>query len=103
MLSPTLPYVSWEHEDQALSLSIKPSKVAKLRRASARKGTSISDLVEVMADKMDAEPAPTASTISQFFGSLKLKPENFEEDSRAGAELRKTETYQRMKAKRKRA
>lgn len=86
-----------------LTLSIKPSKVTKLRRASARKGTSISDLVEVMADKLDAEPAPTVSNISRYFGSLKLKAELFEEDSRAGAELRKTETYQRMKAKRKRA
>jgi len=88
---------------QKLTLSVDKAKVALLRRASARKGTSISDLVEVMADKLDAEPAPTGSNIRQYFGTLKLKPELFEEDSRAGAELRKTETYQRMKAKRNRA
>lgn len=88
-----------------LTLSIDRRKVAKLRRASARKGTSISQLVENMADKLDEEPATQAdSPISRLFGSLKLPPEAFEEDSRGGAELRKTEYYERMmKAKRKRA
>ena len=86
-----------------LTLSIDRKKVVKLRRASTRKGTSISELVEGMADRLDEERTPPAeSRIQEFFGTLKLKPEAFEEDSREGAELRKTETYQRMKAKRKR-
>lgn len=88
---------------QKLTLSVDKRKVALLRKASARKGTSNSDLVEVMAEKLDAEPVSAESNIGQFFGSLKLKEAHFEEDSRAGAELRKTETYLRSKAKRKRA
>jgi len=88
-----------------LTLSIDRGKVAKLRRASVRKGTSISELVELMADRLDDEKTdPDASRIEQFFGSLKLRPEDFEEDSRGGAELRKTEHYDRLKkTKRKRA
>ncbi len=86
-----------------LTLSIDPKKVVKLRRASNRKGTSISELVEGMADRLDEEKTPaTESRIKDFFGTLKLKPEAFDEDSREGAELRKTETYQRIKGKRKR-
>lgn len=87
-----------------LTLSIDRNKVMKLRRASIRKGTSISELVERMADRLDEEVAPPeGSRIQQFFGTLKLKAEAFEEDSRGGAELRKTETYERMKRKRNRA
>lgn len=87
-----------------LTLSIDRRKVAKLRKASERKGTSISGLVANLADKLDDEPAQeTEPGIRKWLGTLDLKPEDFEEDSRAGAELRKTEAYERMKAKRKRA
>jgi hypothetical protein len=94
-----------------LTLSIDRRKVAKLRRASARKGKSISELVENLADQLDAqkgdEPSVVAEPgIAKWFGSLAdiLTPEDFEEDSRGGAELRKTEAYERLKkAKRKRA
>jgi hypothetical protein len=88
-----------------LTLSIDRGKVAKLRRASARKGASISELVETMADKLDEAPADdTEPNILKWAGSLVLAPEDFEEDSRGGAELRKTEYYVKMKkAKRKRA
>jgi hypothetical protein len=94
-----------------LTLSIDRRKVAKLRRASARKGKSISELVENLADQLDAqkdeEPTVVAEPgILKWAGYLadKLTPEDFEEDSRGGAELRKTLYYERMqKAKRKRA
>jgi hypothetical protein len=85
-----------------LTLSIDRNKVMKLRRASARKGTSISELVEGMADRLDEEVATdTTSTIERFFGSLKLKDADFEEDSRGGEELRKTEYYEQMKKARR--
>jgi len=94
-----------------LTLSIDRRKVAKLRRASARKGKSISELVENLADQLDAhkDEEPTVGAepgILKWAGYLadKLTPEDFEEDSRGGAELRKTLYYERMqKAKRKRA
>lgn len=88
-----------------LTLSVDRRKLAKLRRASARKGISISAMVESLADKLDEEPSDHTPSIRRWFGSLAdiLTPEDFEEDSRGGAELRKTEYYQRMKAKHKRA
>jgi len=88
-----------------LTLSIDRRKVAKLRKASARKGTSISELVENMADELDGSPAEdTEANILKWAGTLVLPPEAFEEDSRGGGELRKTEFYARMKkADRKRA
>lgn len=88
-----------------LTLSVDRRKLAKLRRVSARKGISISAMVESLADKLDEERATaTGEGIARLFGSLKLPPEAFEEDSRYGAELRKTEYYERMmKAKHKRA
>jgi hypothetical protein len=88
-----------------LTLSIDRRKVAKLRKASARRSTSISELVENMADKLDEAPVEdTEANILKWAGSLELPPEAFEEDSRGGAELRKTKYYARMKkADRKRA
>jgi len=88
-----------------LTLSVDRRKLAKLRRASVNKGASISQLVENMADKLDEMPNDTTPSIRKWFGSLgdMLAPEDFEEDSRAGAELRKTEYYKQMKAKHKRA
>ena len=90
-----------------LTLSIDRRKVAKLRRASERKGTSISALVEQLADQLDEKPSELAEPgIRKWFGSLSdvVTPEDFEEDSRAGAELRKTEAYERLKkSKAKRA
>lgn len=90
-----------------LTLSIDRRKVAKLRKASIRRGTSISEMVENMADKLDEAPGDdTEASILKWAGYLAdtLTPEDFEEDSREGAELRKTEYYERMKeAKRKKA
>jgi hypothetical protein len=53
-----------------------------------------------------SKPGLTSETsnIEYFFGTLKLKPEAFEEDSRGREELRKTEYYEQMKKdKRKRS
>jgi hypothetical protein len=93
-----------------LTLSIDRRKLSMLRKASARKGKSISELVEQLADRLDEQknegPSVVAEPgITKWFGYLadKLTPEDFEEDSRGGAELRKTLYYERMqKAKRKR-
>jgi len=90
-----------------LTLSIDRRKVAKLRRASVRRGTSISQLVEQLADQLDDKPTETTIPgILKWAGYLadKLTLEDFEEDSRGGAELRKTAYYERLKkAKQKRA
>jgi hypothetical protein len=87
-----------------LTLSIDRRKLAMLRKASTRKGKSINELVENLADQLDEqkndEPTVVAEPgILKWAGSLAdiLKPEDFEEDSRGGAELRKTEYYERMK------
>jgi hypothetical protein len=87
-----------------LTLSIDRRKVAKLRKASARKGTSISGLVEDLADRLDEAPSEAPEVaITQYLGTLELPDEAFEEDSRGGAELRKTAYYEQLKKKRKRA
>lgn len=87
-----------------LTLSIDRRKVAMLRKASARKGTSISELVEDLAERLDEAPSEAAAvTISQYIGTLELPEEAFEEDSLGGAELRKTEYYEHLKKKRRRS
>lgn len=87
-----------------LTLSIDRRKVAMLRKASARRGTSISELVEELAERLDEAPSTAAAvTITQYIGTLELPEETFEEESRGGAELRKTAYYEQMKKKRRRA
>ncbi|MBK7111828.1 MAG: hypothetical protein IPH60_05200 [Flavobacteriales bacterium] len=87
-----------------LTLSIDRRKVAKLRKASARRSTSISELVENMADKLDEAPVEdTEANILKWAGSLELPP-RLSKKTAGGAELRKTKYYARMKkADRKRA
>lgn len=83
-----------------LTLSIDPRKVAKLRKASARKGKSISELVEHMADQADDQPAPAgeASILKwRGFWAEHVTQADFEADDRAGSELRKTKAYERFK------
>ena len=88
-----------------LTLSLRPSRIAMLRKASARRNKSISEMVEDMAENADKEVLDEgASNISKWAGYLaeRIKPSEFEADDRYGAELRKTETYERMrKVKRK--
>jgi hypothetical protein len=86
---------------QKLTLSLEPARVAMLRRASARRSKSISELVEDLAEQLDKMPveAPAEANILKWkgFWADKIAPEEFEADTRAGAELRKTAAYERMK------
>ncbi len=87
-----------------LTLSIDRREVAMLRKTCARKGKSISQLVEDLANQLDEqkndEPTVVAEPgILKWAGYLadKLTPEDFEEDNRGGAEVRKTLYYERMR------
>jgi hypothetical protein len=77
-----------------LTLSVRPEYVAMLRKASARKGRSISELVEELAEKLEASE-PVSGEMSDFvkrnLGILadKVKPEDWERDDRFGDILRK--------------
>ncbi len=87
-----------------LTLSIDRRKVAKLRRASIRKGTSISELVEDLAD--DASIAPEKEGEANImkwrgFWSNHLNEADYEADDRAGSELRKTLAFQRLQRERR--
>jgi hypothetical protein len=84
-----------------LALSIDRRKVAMLRKASARKGKSISELVENLADKSDEQPTPEGEGEANIlkwrgFWAKHVTEADFEADDRAGAELRKTKAYERM-------
>lgn len=86
-----------------LTLSIKPSRIAMLRKASARQSTSISELVEEFAKRVDEQPPEGIPGILKWkgFWADRIAAKEFEADDRGGAELRKTEAYQRLKAKRR--
>lgn len=86
-----------------LTLSIERSKVALLRRASARKGASISELVENMAGQEDGQPVPGPANILKWKGywAKHIDAKEFEADDRGGAELRKTVAYKRLKRKKR--
>ena len=90
---------------QKLTLSIERSKVALLRRASARRSRSISELVEEFAQQQEKAPTEGEPNILKWkgFWHKHVTDAAFEADDRAGAQLRKTEAYQRRKAKPKRA
>ena len=84
-----------------LTLSIDRRKVAMLRKASARKGKSISELVETLAEKSDEQPTAEGegeANILKWRGSWakQVTEADLEADDRAGAELRKTKAYERM-------
>jgi len=83
---------------QKLTLSLKASRVAMLRKASARKATSISELVEEFAKKADAEPTEEIPGILRWAGfwAEHLTPADFDGDDRLGEELRKTKAYERL-------
>jgi len=89
-----------------LTLSIDRRKVAMLRKASARKGKSISELVENLADKIDEQPSPEGAEEANIlkwrgFWAKHLSETDFVADDRAGAELRKTKAYERLKREKK--
>ncbi len=82
-----------------LTLSVDRAKLAKLRRVSKRKGTSISDMVETMAEQVDSQPELGPANILRWkgFWSKHIDASEFEADDRGGAELRKTLAYQRLR------
>lgn len=89
-----------------LTLSIDRRKVALLRKASARKGKSISELVENLADKTDEQPSSEGAEEANImkwrgFWAKHVTEADFEADDRAGAELRKTKAYERIKREKK--
>ncbi|MGV9012896.1 MAG: DUF6364 family protein [Flavobacteriales bacterium] len=86
-----------------LTLSLRPSRIAMLRKASAKRSTSISELVEEFAERIDEQPSEAIPGILKWKGywAKFITEKDFEADDRAGAELRKTEAYQRLKAKRR--
>ena len=77
-----------------LTLSVAPKYVAMLRRASARRGQSITELVEEYAQKLD-KTSGSGSRGEEFLkrnlGVLagKVKPEDWDRDDRIGDMLRK--------------
>ena len=86
-----------------LTLSLKPSRIAMLRKASAKRSTSISELVEDFALRMDEQPPEGTPGILKWkgFWAKQITAKDFEAKDRAGAELRKTEAYERLMSKRK--
>jgi hypothetical protein len=77
-----------------LTLSVAPKYVAMLRRASARKGRSITELVEELAVTLDKEPAfgeKGKAYLERNLGVLvgKVKPEDWDRNDRVGDILRK--------------
>lgn len=85
-----------------LTLSIDRRKVAMLRKASARKGKSISELVENLADKTDEQPSTEGAGEANIlnwrgFWAKHVSEADFAADDRAGAELRKTKAYEGMR------
>ena len=77
-----------------LTLSVAPKYVYMLRRASARSGRSITELVEEMAVELDKESSKEeelSDFVKRNMGVLadKVKPEEWDRDDRVGDILRK--------------
>ena len=76
-----------------LTLSVDRKHVAMLRRASARRGRSITELVEELAESLDKEkekPEVLSDFVKRNRGILSgMKPEAWDADDRMGDILRK--------------
>jgi hypothetical protein len=76
-----------------LTLSVRKRHIAMLRRASARRGRSITQLVEELAESLDKEkekPEELSDFVKRNRGILaNLKPEAWDADDRLGDILRK--------------
>ena len=78
-----------------LTLSVHKRHIAMLRRASARRGRSITELVEELAESLDKEmekekPEELSDFVKRNRGILSsLKPEAWDADDRMGDILRK--------------
>ncbi|HRN35353.1 MAG TPA: DUF6364 family protein [Flavobacteriales bacterium] len=77
-----------------LTLSVRSRYIAMLRRASARRGRSITELVEELAvslDKEKDEPGELSDFVKRNRGTAagRLKPADWEKDDMLGHILRK--------------
>lgn len=76
-----------------LTLSVRPKYVAMLRKAGARRGRSISDLVEELAETLDKQkdqPEELSDFVKRYRGILSDLPATaWEADDRMGDLLRK--------------
>lgn len=76
-----------------LTLSVRREYVAMLRKASARRGSSITELVEEFAQQLDREvkTGELSDYVKRNMGVLakKVKPKDWERDDRVGDILRK--------------
>ncbi|MGV9012914.1 MAG: DUF6364 family protein [Flavobacteriales bacterium] len=77
-----------------LTLTMAPEYLAMLRRASARRGRSVSELVEELAMELDKESEMNeefSDYLKRNLGVLdgKVKPEEWDRDDRIGDILRK--------------
>lgn len=77
-----------------LTLSVRKGHIAMLRRASARRGRSITELVEDLAESLDKEkeqPEELSDYVKRNRGIAvgRLKPADWERDDMLGDILRK--------------
>jgi DNA-directed RNA polymerase specialized sigma24 family protein len=77
-----------------LTLSVRKKHIAMLRRASARRGRSITQLVEELAESLDTDqdkPEELSDFVKRNMGSAsgRLKPSAWEGDDMLGDILRK--------------
>lgn len=76
-----------------LTLSVRKRHIAMLRRASARRGRSITQLVEELAESLDKDqdkPEELSDFVKRYSGFLSgIKPEAWDANDRMGELLRK--------------
>lgn len=76
-----------------LTLSVRSKYVAMLRKASARRGRSITELVEELAETLDkekGEPEELSDFVKRYSGILSdIKPEAWLANDREGGILQK--------------
>ena len=76
-----------------LTFSVRREYVAMLRKASARRGSSITELVGEFARQLDndGQPGELSDYVKRYMGVLakKVKPKDWERDDRVGDILRK--------------
>ena len=77
-----------------LTLSVRKRHIAMLRRASARRGRSITELVEELAESLDKEkqrPEELSDFVKRNRGTAvgRLKPQDWESEDMLGDILRK--------------
>lgn len=79
------------NERSKLTLSVRSPYVAMLRRASARRGKSITELVEELAEVLEKDAKEESDYVKRNRGVLagKVDPKDWDRDDRLGDILRK--------------